>query len=136
MSEGIIKDIHTGRVIVEILCKSSCAECLQKGNCAIHDMTIKTITVDTPDADTYNIGEKVKVELSEKDKKISLFFAYILPLCLLLCSLSLFSVFEYSDTLNAIASLIVLAVYYVFLRSFHNYLKKHIKFDLQRISVD
>ena len=136
MSEGIIKDIRKNQVTVEIICKSACAECLQKGNCALHDITIKKIVIDTPDADAFCIGEKVKVELSEKDKRISLFLAYILPLCLLLCCLSVFSAFKYSDTLNAIMSLTMLAGYYIFLRCFNNYLKKHIKFNLQRISVD
>ena len=136
MSEGIIKDIRAGQVTVEISCQSACGNCLQKHSCTLRNTVLKSIEIETPDAEVYKIGEKVNIELSERDKRLSLFFAYILPLCLIVCSLSILSYFQYNDTQNAIGSLIILGGYYVLLKIFHKHLRKHIRLTLHRNSVD
>lgn len=120
--QAVISDIKKNTLILELVRTEACKSCALKGICEEKRQISAQKTNDTK----YNIGEKVNVYISEKQAFIAIFFGYILPLLLVLTTLSLCLFFSNDETTAALASLSVLPVYYIVLRFFEKNFKKTI----------
>ena len=120
--QAVISDIKKNTLILELVRTEACNSCALKGICEEKRQISAQKTHDTK----YNIGEKVNVYISEKQAFIAIFFGYILPLLLVLTTLSLCLFFSNDETTAALASLSVLPVYYIVLRFFEKNFKKTI----------
>lgn len=83
-------------------------------------------------ASDYNIGDTVRLCASGKIGFIAVFYAYFLPLLLLVivlfCSIKMFNM---GEMLSILLSFISLAVYYLILYFFRDKLKSKINFELK-----
>jgi len=128
---GVIENIHKNIVEVRINCLSSCAGCSQRADCGITKQPAKLIKLKADTDKQYQKGQEVELSVSLKTVSISLFFAYILPLLLVLSVLCLSLYAEKSETESAIYSLSILLPYYLILFYLNSWLKKQLEIRIK-----
>ncbi len=124
--EGIITRITDNKIVIRIEVKSACASCQIKSACNLAETESKFIEVNHRN-ESFSVGEKVWVKMSESQGWIAVFWAYVIPLILLLLGLMIFQNAGIKESLSALYTLIILAVYYFvlylnrkyFARKFH-----------------
>ncbi|MBP5399433.1 MAG: SoxR reducing system RseC family protein [Alphaproteobacteria bacterium] len=106
--EATIVDIKQDIATLEIVKTEACNSCAIKNLC----QQKKTLQAKLDNRQSYKIGQTVNVYIAEKQAVTAIFFAYILPLILVL--FVLFSVLYFADSelLAAIIALIVFPLYY------------------------
>lgn len=83
-------------------------------------------------ASNYNIGDNVRLCASGKIGFIAVFYAYFLPLFLLVIVLfGSIKIFEMGEMFSILLSFTSLALYYFILYFFRDKLKSKIKFELK-----
>ena len=115
---GTITNINGEIVTVEITSKSACAACHLKDGCSIFECKHRFLEIYTPTPELYQSGQTVTVTIDENRGWIAVFFAYILPLLLVLGTLVTVWNFTSNETTSAICSLIALIPYYLLLMLF------------------
>ncbi|MCK5809196.1 SoxR reducing system RseC family protein [bacterium] len=116
--DGVVVGMNGNKVLVKIISKSACASCHAKGACSAADMADKIIETDT--ADTMIVGEQVTVAMDEQLGWLAVFFAFFIPFLLVISTLFSVASITESETHGALASLLILPVYYFFLHYFRD----------------
>lgn len=142
MSRQLDKVEHEGRIIeiseqyisVEIVNKSACAACHAKGVCAASDEKIKVIevplSIDTL-AEDYKVGDMVNVVMKGSLGLKAIWFAYVVPLIVLMAAILVFSLLHFHEAMVGLLSIGVVALYYLVLFFFRNKLSKIFTFYIQ-----
>lgn len=133
LHEGIIKRIEEGKIIAGIISQSACATCHAKGACTASDIEEKEIEITSWEGH-FSQGEKVVIVANESQGFKALFYAYILPLILLLISLIALTDILESEGIAALISLSLLVPYYTGLYLLRNRLKKTLNFTIRKLS--
>lgn len=132
--EGKVVSISENYIGVEIVSKSACAACHAKGVCAASDEAVKVIEVPydiaTLSAD-YKIGDSVNVVLSSSLGVRAIWFAYVIPLVVLLACIFVFSRAGVEELYIGLCSLGVVALYYAVLALFRNKFSKIFTFTIE-----
>lgn len=127
--KGIVIKKQEDKVIVKIEQKSTCSSCHARGACTSLDKKDKEIEIKTQDTQNYNIGDEVIITISTKLGMKAVFIAFVLPLILLVIALFLsIKLFSLTQSLSALVSLLVVAVYYFFLYKQNLFLSKEFNF--------
>ena len=113
-----IVQINAGSVEAEIEVKSACAQCALQKACQMHETSQRTIIIPVEQGKSYRIGEVVEVSISLDEGMLAAFYAYVLPLILVLLTLFISLINGASEIISGICSIIVLIPYYfgVFLK--------------------
>lgn len=90
----------------------ACANCQIKSSCGMHSSAEQNIVVEEKNAANYAVGQMVELEIKEKDAARALFFAYILPLFLVLMTLMACWKITTDELKSGIYSLSILVPYY------------------------
>jgi len=130
---GVIREVNTNDIKVNILSVSACSGCHAKGACSMADVKDKIIEVPNAIDIEYTIGEKVNVICDEELGYIALFWAYVFPLILVLISLLVGSFFTEDERIYGIISVTILIPYYLTLKLFKEKLKKKFIFRIEKI---
>lgn len=85
--EGTVSRILPHRVEVTVISVSACLHCRLKENCTVSDCRSRNILVETDNPQRYAPGSRVTVLMDSRLGWWSVFYAYILPLILVLGSL-------------------------------------------------
>jgi sigma-E factor negative regulatory protein RseC len=131
--EGIIKSIEEEKIVVAIISQSACASCHANGVCSASDLKEKDIEITIWEG-VFSQGEKIAIIANESQGFRALFFAYILPLILLLSSLVILTNIQVSEGLAALISLCLLIPYYLGLYFFRDKLKETLNFTIRKLS--
>ena len=131
MTKGVVENITDDVLEVKIKCMSACEACSQRQNCGLTTQPSKKLAVKVNNANQYNIGQEVDVKISLKTIGMSLVFAYILPLFLVLTVLIISLSLDCTETKSAIYSLLSLIPYYFLLFCINTWLKKQLKIEIQ-----
>lgn len=131
MTKGVVENITDDVLEVKIKCMSACEACSQRQNCGLTTQPSKKLAVKVNNVNQYNIGQEVDVKISLKTIGMSLVFAYILPLFLVLTVLIISLSLDCSETKSAIYSLLSLIPYYFLLFCINTWLKKQLKIEIQ-----
>ena len=117
-------------VEVEIEQKSACAQCALQQACQMHETSKRKIVVPLALKQNFQLGEEVEVAISLEDGVKATFFAYLLPLFLVLGTLLLCLACGMSEIISGICSIIVLIPYYfgVFLKK--NFFARKLSFKI------
>lgn len=127
---GIVESVDDGRVTVVVEPQSACAGCHARGFCGEKGET-RTITVETPYAKDFVVGERVIVALlSNKMAISSVVWGYLAPLVVLLATLFAAKGLGFADGTSAISSIVAIAIYYVVLYLLRRTFDKKIKFTI------
>ena len=130
---GVVREINTNSIKVNILSVSACSGCHAKGACSMADVKDKIIEVSQTNDIEYTIGEKVDVICDEELGYIALFWAYVFPLIIVLITLLVGSLFTEDERIYGIISVAILIPYYLMLRLFKDKLKKRFIFRIEKI---
>jgi len=115
---GFITALKSGEAVVAIRCSSACLHCRLKGCCTAADEKLKQITVPVSDRQNLRLGQAVILSMDEHLGWFAVFFAYILPLLLVLSVLLSVLFLSENETLAALLSVGVLLPYYLLLAAF------------------
>lgn len=127
---GIVERIEDNVVMVKVERQSACAGCHAKGLCGESGQE-RIIEVHTPYANEFQPTERVIVALERESMGfMSVVWAYIFPLILLLAVLFSAHALGLGDGAAAMASLIATAAYYVVLYVLRRYIDRKIKFTI------
>jgi sigma-E factor negative regulatory protein RseC len=128
---GIVKSVEKHRIIVSIISQAACVSCHAKGACTASDIKEKEIEISQWQGN-YSPGDQVEIVSSESQGFVAIFFAYILPLVLMVSTLVLIITFTKNEGFAAIGSLAILVPYYFILFLLRLKLRKTLKFNIRK----
>lgn len=125
-----IVQVNANSVEAEIEVKSACAQCALQKACQMHEVSQRKIIIPLEQSKTYHEGEAVEVAISLDEGMLAAFYAYILPLILVLLTLFISLISGASEIISGICSIIVLIPYYfgVFLKK--NFFARKLNFKI------
>lgn len=132
---GKVIEVLPHQVSVEILQQSACAACHAKSACMASDQEVKVVQVEPEFGVTYDIGEEVKVLLSQILGFKAVVFSYLIPLAILMILLLALPPVLHSDLWVGLACIGGIALYYLVLWMFKNRLKKEFVFTIEKIRL-
>ncbi len=109
--EGVIKSVEDGRIKVSIISESACASCHARGACSAADLSEKEITVIT--SDKFYLGDKVSVVSSSYQGLQATWWAYIMPLILVVAVLAISFNITNNENLSGALALLALVPYFI-----------------------
>ncbi len=117
-------------VEAEIEVKSACAHCALQKACQMHEVSQRKIIIPLEQGKIYQVGEVVNVSISLEEGMLAAFYAYVLPLILVLLTLFISLMSGVSEIISGICSIIVLIPYYfgVFLKK--NFFARKLNFKI------
>ena len=130
--KGVITNIEENSVFVTITNASACSTCHAKNACIVSDTSTKIIEIQQVNND-FNIGDTVNVTLDQSSGLRSVFFAYVLPLIIILLTLFFIFFLSKNEVLAGIISLLTLVPYYWFLYINKEKFKKTFNFKVNKL---
>ena len=128
--EGIITAIDDNKVEVKILSKSACASCNIKGACNMSEMKEKIISINTPKANDFQIGQNVMVSMGLGQANKAVVFAYVIPTIILFSMIFILNYFKIEEGINALISIGSLVPYYLILFLFRDKMKRKFEYEI------
>lgn len=127
---GKIVEITPQQMVVEIVSESACSSCHASALCGMAE--IKHKKIELPAQVGYSIGEEVWVNLKKTMGMKAVWLAYVLPLLVLIAGVLLFSALGMAELLCGLASLALVALYYLIIFLFRNKLKNEYTFYIKK----
>ncbi len=110
--DAVVKAIERECVRVTIVQASACGGCAARQMCNSAESKEKEVEVHTPDAAMYRVGQQVVLEGRLSDARAAAFWAYGLPLIIMLVALYVTYFLTNDDRSAGAAALATLVVYY------------------------
>lgn len=129
--EGIVRDVAAQTIEVVIHSHSACSGCHAKGACGMSDTQEKIIVAERPGFEI-KAGERVIIYATTNNAIYSVVLAYVIPSVLIILAVFLLVRAGTSEVAAAIASLVILAVYFWMLYQFRKKIGKKIKFTVEK----
>lgn len=133
-NEGIVDQISDKAIRVKIMSMSACASCHAKGACTVADMEEKEVEV--PLAGNYKVGQRVMVTGSTAQGLQAAWWAYILPILLLLLTLFVSFSLTGNEALAGLLALVVLVPYFGLIKLSEKFMKKTFQFTINSINEE
>ncbi len=131
---GTVVGTQKNKVSVHIEQKSACANCHSRGACTSMDKQDKVIDVATADFESYNIGDRVKVSITQRLGLKAVVIAFLVPfLWLMLVLVVSLKCFGMSEALASLMCLLAIVIYYVALFFLRDKIGKQFVFKLSRL---
>lgn len=130
--QGVVCSTDEGRVCVRILQSSACGGCKVASRCNASDTKEKRVYVDVDDASAYAVGDSVVVATDASVGLRASFYAYLLPLLLMVVMLVVAVVLTDSEGVAALSAIGVLVPYYMLLYFCRDRIGRKIRFEITR----
>lgn len=131
--EGIIEKISHNRVTVRILQESACSACHAKGVCMAADSREKLVEI-VDFSGRFHENERVTIEGKESIGYKAVFWAFVLPLMILITTLVLtLTLWNFSETEAAISAIVALVPYYLVLYFRRNKMSNSFQFQIKKL---
>lgn len=127
--QGVIEEADGHRAKVRILSESACAACHAKGVCTAADLQEKLI--DASCDQKYSPGDRVTLVGESRLGLQAAWWAYILPLLLLLTTLIGTYTLTNNENLAGLLALVVLAPYFLIIKLLNNKFFKTFSFTIK-----
>ncbi len=128
---GIIESINNQHFIVKIISQAACSSCQAKGACITTEQTEKKIEI-KQNEEIFFVGEQVLVVATSTQGYKAIFYAYLLPLILLVINLMILLVLTKEEVIAALGSIVSLFPYYLLLYLFRHKLKNSFDFKINK----
>lgn len=127
--EGIVQSNENNNVFIAITSLSACSGCHAEGGCTMSGKEEKIIEV----RGRYNVtrGDKVTVLMNQSMGYAALFLGYILPVIIVIAVLIILVALKFPELTAGLASLAVLAPYYIILVFFRKKINEKFTFSLK-----
>lgn len=130
---GDVVDVFGGGVDVSIVSESACGSCGMKKACGMSESREKTVTVYTPDWESYRIGETVTVSMTQGMGTRALLYVYALPVVVVLVALIVLTRSGVSELISGMAALGLLILYYTGVYLLRHRIEREIRFEIRKI---
>lgn len=130
--KGIIRNIKNDELIIDIMSCSACASCVVKNYCNTAEAKQKEIIIKNKEADKFNVGEEVLVEIDEQQAVKSIILAYVIPLILMISTIIVAVSYQQDEIIGGICGIIVLIPYYFGLFLAKDKLKSGFEFKVSK----
>lgn len=130
--QGIVDEVSDTGIKVKITSLSACASCHAKGACSVSDMQEKEVHV--APTGHFKPGDQVMVIGSSSQGLQAAWWAYILPVVLIIAALSITYSLSHNESLAGIVSLLVLIPYYLIIKGADKAMRKRFQFTIQSIN--
>ncbi|MBR1644083.1 MAG: SoxR reducing system RseC family protein [Bacteroidales bacterium] len=128
--DGVVTATHDGRVTVRITTLSACGGCAAHARCGFAESSERDIEVDTPQWDSYAVGDAVSVNVTEGLGFSAVWWAYLLPALLLLAAVLVPLHMAVSEPAAIGIGIAVVALYYLVLYRFRGRLQRKFNFGI------
>lgn len=133
LHEGRVVEKTAEKYLVQITLNDACGHCSNQKACAIFasDRRIIEIARDahTPEAE---VGESVEVRMRTQSGMKAVFYAYLLPVLLLMCVIIVLYVFRLNEQAVAISAVGTMVLYYLAFYFFRHRIEKKFSFTLEK----
>ncbi|NLY24721.1 MAG: SoxR reducing system RseC family protein [Bacteroidales bacterium] len=130
--EGVIEKISGDQITVRITKQSACSTCHAKGACMAADSKEKRVDI-TDITGRFSENERVIIEGRESIGYKAVFWAFVLPLIILIVMLVLTTnTWNFTETEAAISAMTALVPYYFMLYLLRNKMANSFKFNIKR----
>ena len=129
--EGHIVDVFESGVDVSIIAEAACVSCKMKKACGMDESKEKIITVFTPDAALFRVGERVEVLMKQAMGYKAIAIVYIVPVILVLIALVATVQLGLSEIVAGLSSLGFLALYYFIIYLLRDKISREIRFEIR-----
>lgn len=130
--EGIVEKTIGNQVYVKLMVQSACESCHSKSGCSVSGQKDKTVIVNTTDADNYKPNQGVIVSMKGNVGTTAVILSYVVPLFLLLLTLTITSNWL-SELLSGIIAIAILVPYYLILMVFRKKFEKSFSFWIEKM---
>lgn len=128
---GVITKISGKDIEIEILSIGSCGSCNIKSACGMSEMKEKFITIPRPEGKEFIVGQPVKVSMTTRQGSKAAFYAYLIPVLLMIFTILILSLFELADWISAVAGIGVTAVYYAVLFLLRGKIREKFEYEVE-----
>lgn len=128
--DAIISDISGEFIVAEMSRKEACESCAIKHACGQSGEQHK-ITIKSDKASSYQVGQHIKVEISQSQALYAVFWGYVAPLLLVLSVLAMSYIFFKSEEISAVCSLLGVILYYVLLWLMRKHFQKILQIKIR-----
>lgn len=129
--DGIVSAVFESGVDVSIVAEAACGNCKMKQACGMDDSEQKTVTVFTPDARYFRVGERVEVVMRAAMGYKALLLTYVLPVVIVLSGLAGMVEAGVAEMASGLAALGFLAVYYIIIYSLRDRIGRTVRFEIR-----
>ena len=129
--EGHVVDVFESGVDVSIVAEAACGSCKMKKACGMDESKEKIITVFTPDAALFKVGEKVEVLMKQAMGYKAIGIVYVVPVVVLMAALVVLIQSGVSEMIAGLASLGFLALYYFIVYLLRDKINREIRFEIR-----
>ena len=135
LRQGVVVDLSPGYVTVRIQQQSACQACHARAYCVSSECTERELRLESG-GHTFALGEIVMISAEERVGRLAVLLAFVLPLLLLVGSLALMQVLypELNEGLSVLATLSLLAGYYLILYTCRERLGKRLHLEVLPLS--
>ena len=128
--KGTITNIQNYTLTVKIHRTEACSSCAIKSACQLKDNSGQTIYVSTTTPKNYQIGQIINLEISTPTGFCAVFYAYTLPLLIMLSTLFISLNITSNELTAGIFSIFILIPYYSTLFLCKKYINKKFSFKI------
>jgi sigma-E factor negative regulatory protein RseC len=129
--EGTVREVFGNSVDVAIVSEAACGSCKLKKACGMDESREKMITVFTPDASLFRVGQRVEVVMKQALGYWAMAVAYVVPVFVVLAALAVLVRIGVPELISGVAALVFLAIYYFLLYLFRDRIGKTIRFEIR-----
>ena len=126
-----VTQVEPGRVTALMRVASACATCEAHARCGFSESKDKSVQVETSRWQQYQVGDSVTIIIQSGNGMKAVFIAYVMPGLLLLGSFVGFYLLGLGDGLTALLSLLVVALYGLFLYLIRHKLQRKFTFQIK-----
>jgi len=128
---GVISKIEDNCIYVSIMQSAACADCHAKTMCSLSEAKEKIIEIPYISGN-YKVGEEVIVTGASSLGLMAVFYAFVIPLILIVSVLLLVIRLFESEILAVVLTIVSLIIYYAILYSLRGKMKKKFVFTLTK----
>ena len=126
---GVITNIDSSKISVNITTYSACSSCGAKGICSISDVKDKIIEV--PGTGDFSVGQEVQVVLHQTQGFKAVYLGYVQPFIIVFITLIITSSLTRNEVLAGLISLGSLALYYLVLYFYKEKIRNKFTFAIK-----
>lgn len=130
-TQGIVRQVLDGKVEILIKRTSACSNCHIRSACTAQDQKDSVIVASDFPADL-KVGDAVEIHMPTNQGLWATFWAFILPVLLLVLGITVATVFYFTEQTIALASGGGLIIYYFVLYVCRNLFDKYFSFHVTR----
>ncbi len=130
---GKVIQVTSNEVVVMIEAEGACASCRAKTLCGMSESQDKLISVATPSAPQYHVGEEVEVSVQQQMGIKAVMIAYVFPFLLVMAVLLGLLESGVNELSAGLSALGLLALYYIVLVLFRRRIAKDIVFEIHKL---